>query len=90
LRLPSVRSSPEEPGAWIHFQIWRETAPPRVRAKIELDAYVYVDDVEGLYADLQRRGAVVLQSPMVMPYGLREMVVEDLNGYRVAFAEFVD
>jgi hypothetical protein len=90
LRLPSVRSSPEEPGAWIHFQIWRETAPPRVRAKIELDAYVYVDDVEGLYADLQRRGAVVLQSPMVMPYGLREMVVEDLNGYRVAFAEFVE
>ncbi|QDT72272.1 VOC family protein [Lacipirellula limnantheis] len=80
----------KRPGAWIHFQIRREQAPPRVRAKIELDAYVYVDDVDGLYADLQRRGAVVLQSPMVLPYGLREIVVEDLNGYRVAFGEFVD
>ncbi|MBA4106099.1 MAG: hypothetical protein C0485_10095 [Pirellula sp.] len=80
----------KRPGAWIHFQIRREKSPPRVRVKIELDAYVYVDDVDGLYADLQRRGAVVLQSPIVMPYGLREMVVEDLNGYRVAFGEFVD
>ena len=79
----------KRPGAWIHFQIRREPAPPRVRAKIELDAYVYVDDVDGLYADLQRRGAVVLQPPVVLPYGLREMVVEDLNGYRVAFGEFV-
>jgi uncharacterized glyoxalase superfamily protein PhnB len=79
----------KRPGAWIHFQIRRKPALPRVRAKIELDAYVYVDDVDGLYADLQRRGAVVLQPPVVLPYGLREMVVEDLNGYRVAFGEFV-
>jgi uncharacterized glyoxalase superfamily protein PhnB len=80
----------KRPGAWIHFQIRRESAAPRVREAIELDAYVYVDDVDGLYADLQRRGAVVLQRPIVMPYGLREMVVEDLNGFRVAFGEFVD
>lgn len=79
----------KRPGAWIHFQIRRESAPPREREAIEIDAYVYVDDVDGLYSDLQCRGAVILQSPIVMPYGLREMVVEDLNGYRVAFGEFV-
>jgi uncharacterized glyoxalase superfamily protein PhnB len=80
----------KRPGAWIHFQIRRESATPRVRGAIELDAYVYVNDVDGLYADLQRRGAVFRQPPTNMPYGIREIVVEDLNGYRVAFGEFVD
>src|SRR5688572_22287818 len=74
----------KRPGAWIHFQIRRESAPPRVREAIELDVYLYVDDVDGLYAELQRRGAVFRQPPTIMPYGIREMVVEDLNGYRVA------
>lgn len=40
-------------------------------------------------ADLQRRGAVIIQPPRVAPYGLREIVVEDLNGYRLTFGELV-
>jgi len=49
--------------------------------------YLYIDGVDDLYADLQRRGAVILEPPHLTPYGIRELVVEDLNGYRIAFGE---
>ena len=44
-------------------------------------------DVDSLHADLQRRGAMIQSPPRMAPYGIREMVVEDLNGYRLAFGE---
>lgn len=75
---------------WVHFQIRRGELPERKRQSIERDVYVYVDDLDSLYADLQRRGAVITQPPRVAPYGLREIEVEDLNGYRLTFGEFVE
>jgi uncharacterized glyoxalase superfamily protein PhnB len=74
-------------GVWIHFQIRRGDLPERKRQPLERDVYVYVDDLDALYTDLQRRGAVITQPSRATPYGLREMVVEDLNGYRIAFGE---
>src|SRR5262245_55974212 len=79
--------SAEEPGgvyaivkrddAWIHFQIRRGDIPQRLRPSFERDVYLYVDGLDALYADLQRRGARILQPPRVAPYGIREIVVED-------------
>ena len=77
----------KRPGAWIHFQIRRGGVPERERAAFERDVYVYVDDVDGLYAELQRRGARIEGPPNMAPHGIREIVVEDLNGYRLAFGE---
>lgn len=77
-------------GVWIHFQIRRGDLPERKRQSFEGDVYLYVEDVVALYADLQRRGAKILQPPAVATYGLRELIVEDLNGYRLTFGEFVD
>src|SRR6185436_6992324 len=42
-------------GTWIHFQIRRGDLPGRKRAAFERDLYLYVDDVEALHADLQKR-----------------------------------
>jgi uncharacterized glyoxalase superfamily protein PhnB len=49
--------------------------------------YLYVTDVDGLHAELERRGATIKQPPQTAPYGIRELVVEDLNGFRLAFGE---
>jgi len=75
-------------GVWLHLQIRRGEIPRRARQSHEGDVYIYVDDVNGLFADLQQRGAKILQPPRVAPYGLREIIVEDLNGYRLTFGEF--
>lgn len=77
----------KRPGAWIHFQIRRDAIPARQRPAYERDVYLYVDDVDSLHADLQRRGARIQSPPRMAPHGIREMVVEDLNGYRLAFGE---
>ncbi len=89
--------SPDEPqgvyaivrrgGVWIHFQIRRGEFPERKRQPLERDVYIYIDDLETVYADLTQRGAVVRQRPAATPYGLREFVVEDPDGYRLAFGE---
>ena len=75
-------------GVWIHFQIRREELPERKRQPLERDVYLYVRDLDALHADLLGRGAIVVQPPRPAPYGLREFVVEDLNGFRLAFGEF--
>lgn len=89
--------SPEEPqgvyaivkrsGVWIQFQIRRDELPEPQRPAFERDVYIYVDDVDSLHAELERRGARILSPPRMAPHGIREMVVEDPNGYRLAFGE---
>lgn len=72
---------------WIHFQVRGEDVLPRQRAVIERDVYLYVNDVESVYADLHRRGATIIQPLTDAAYGIREFVVEDLNGFRLVFGQ---
>jgi catechol 2,3-dioxygenase-like lactoylglutathione lyase family enzyme len=51
-----------------------------------LDAYVWVTDVDSLYAELKERGAKIVEPPQIRVYNCREMVVEDRFGFRLAFA----
>jgi hypothetical protein len=39
------------------------------------------------YNELQNRRAKILEGPVVRVYGVREVIVEDLNGYKLAFGE---
>lgn len=77
----------ERAGVLIHFQIRRGEIPARTRQAHERDVYLYVQNLDNLHADLQTRGAKILQPPQIAPYGFRELVVEDLNGFRLAFGE---
>src|SRR5215470_2421595 len=72
-------------GASLHFQIRRGSLPDRRRTFMERDVYIYVDDVDTLYSELQSRGATTVSPPQNAPYGLGEILVEDPNGYRVTF-----
>ena len=64
-----------------------ETATPnRKRREEALDAYIWVDDVDALYAELKAKGAKILQEPVLRFYKCYELVVEDLNGYCLVFA----
>ena len=52
-----------------------------------LDAYIWVEDLDALAHELQARGASILEGPVTRIYGMRELIVEDDNGYRLAFGE---
>ena len=60
-----------------------------MRQSLGRDVYIYVGAVDSLHQELRCRGAIITQAPQNAPYGLRELEVEDLNGYRVAFGEFL-
>ena len=46
---------------------------------------IFIHDVDALYEDYRRRGAIIRQAPTNFPWGLREMNVEDLDGHRLRF-----
>jgi len=77
-------------GVRVHLQIRRgerAAAGGGERPAFERDVYLYVRELDAVHADLVRRGARVLQPPRRAPYGIREIVVEDLDGHRLTFGE---
>ena len=44
---------------------------------------VFIDDVDALHAEYEKRGAIIRQAPTSFPWGVREMNVEDLDGHRL-------
>jgi catechol 2,3-dioxygenase-like lactoylglutathione lyase family enzyme len=46
---------------------------------------IFVDDVDALHAELQKRGARILKAPANYDYGLRDFDVADLDGNMIFF-----
>jgi uncharacterized glyoxalase superfamily protein PhnB len=51
-----------------------------------LDAYIWVNDLDSLYAELKARGAKIVEAPTPRVYKCYEMVVEDNFGFRLCFS----
>ena len=60
-------------------------APNTPHREGSIDAYVWVDDVDGLFDELKTRGANIVEAPTRREYHCYEMVVEDKFGFRLAF-----
>ena len=43
---------------------------------------IFVDDVDALHEEYKSRGAIIRQPPTNMPWGVREMNVQDPDGHR--------
>lgn len=57
---------------------WRDDA---------IDAYVRVDDVDALHAELAARGADLLGPPVLRIYGMKEIEARDADGYVICFGQ---
>jgi uncharacterized glyoxalase superfamily protein PhnB len=70
----------------IHF---RCAEPPTVNpdkyADELLDAYLFVEDADALYAEYASRGVEFTREPSNMPWNCREFVVKDCDGRLLAF-----
>jgi catechol 2,3-dioxygenase-like lactoylglutathione lyase family enzyme len=74
----------------VHFACFEHAGPQPNSVAVPpdmFDAYVYVDDVEGLHEELVERGAELVHAPVDQAYGLREIRVRDPSGYILAFGE---
>jgi catechol 2,3-dioxygenase-like lactoylglutathione lyase family enzyme len=61
-------------------------SPNIARRQSALDAYIWVNDLDALYAELQGRGAKILEPPKVRVYKCYELLVEDNFGFRLCFS----
>ena len=51
------------------------------------DAYIWVEDANGLYAEFQSKGVKIARTICDQPYGCRDFDIEDVNGYRLCFGQ---
>ena len=54
------------------------------------DAYVWIEDADGLRAELAARGVTIAREICDQPYGMRDFDVEDCNGYRLCFGHDIE
>jgi catechol 2,3-dioxygenase-like lactoylglutathione lyase family enzyme len=64
-----------------------KSAPGSAHRQEAVDAYIWLDDVDALYAELKQRGADIVEGPVQRIYGCREIVVRDPDGFKIAFGQ---
>jgi len=66
--------------------MFNEGGEPSARHRREVDLYVHVDDVDDLYLRLKDRVEVV-EEPHDTLYGMRELIIRDLNRFWMTFGQ---
>ncbi len=70
----------------IHFRCAEPPTPnPNKYPDELLDAYLFVEDADALYAEFAARGVEFTREVGNMPWGCREFVVKDCDGRLLAF-----
>ena len=70
----------------IHFRCAEPPSPNPDKYPDELlDAYVFVDDADALYAEYAAQDVEFTRRPANMPWGCREFVIKDCDGRLLAF-----
>ena len=57
-----------------------------VRRGLGTDAYIWVSDIDELFAELSERGVEIIEGPVKRVYECTEVVVKDCNGFQLVFA----
>jgi uncharacterized glyoxalase superfamily protein PhnB len=71
----------------VHFSLAEGEAVRTGDTEGAYAAYFHITGVDELAADLRRRGATIVDGPEDRVYGQRELVVQDCNGWILAFGE---
>jgi catechol 2,3-dioxygenase-like lactoylglutathione lyase family enzyme len=85
---PPIYSIVARDSVEIHFgkaDTGTAASPNIQRREGSLDAYIWVNDLDPLYAELKERGVKIVEPPTAQVYQCYEMIVEDNLGFRLAF-----
>jgi predicted enzyme related to lactoylglutathione lyase len=64
-----------------------DALPPAELGDHSYFAYLDVDDVDALHAEILERGAIILHAPVNRPWGRREMAIGTPDGHRMMIAQ---
>ena len=66
-----------------------DALPPSELGDHSYFAYVDVDDIDALHAEIAAKGAIVRSAPADKPWGRREMAVGTPDGHRLMFGQTI-
>lgn len=70
----------------LHLAEQTEPADPEYTKPIGgSTVYIFCDDVNHYYSEIQHRGALVMFAPKDWPYGMRDFRVRDVDGNHISF-----
>jgi catechol 2,3-dioxygenase-like lactoylglutathione lyase family enzyme len=79
---------------WLHFHNKGDEKKPEFRAEAMTEPkgaglYIYIDvkDIDGFYQSLVKKGIKPSSEPRDWPWGNREFVLRDPDGYKLTFYE---
>ena len=55
--------------------------------RVGFDAYIWVDDIQGLFEELAASGAKIVEGPIRRIYESTEIEVEDCNGFKIVYGD---
>ena len=85
---PPVFAIIEHDGLRMHFNKADPGTKPRSgRVEHGYDVYINVHGLDAWTERLRQNGAEILNGPELMVYGMRELIVRDLNGLIIALGE---
>ena len=85
---PPVYSMVARDGVEIHFGKAEAAGASNATVRSgSFDLYIWVSDVEAIFQELTASGADILEGPVKRVYESTEVVVRDLNGFHLVFAD---
>ena len=86
---PPVYAMVARGGVEMHFG--RTDGDPQTSSiglrRVGFDAYIWVDDINGLYDELKASGANIVEGPVKRVYESTEVVIKDCNGFTLVFGD---
>lgn len=86
---PPVYAMAARGGVEMHFG--KAGAEPQASStelrRVGFDAYIWVDDIQGLYDELKTAGADIVEGPVKRVYESTEVVIKDCNGFTLVFGD---
>lgn len=59
----------------------------QVRRGLGTDAYIFVSDIDALFAELTANGVEIVEGPIKRIYNCVEITIKDCNGFQIVFGE---
>lgn len=88
--MPPFYGAVSRDGACLHLRFVHEPVFAEAAAREEslIVATIEVDDVQGLFAEIEARGAEIAQPPVGQVWGGTDVIVRDPDGNMVSFVTF--
>jgi catechol 2,3-dioxygenase-like lactoylglutathione lyase family enzyme len=87
---PPVYAGVERDGVLLYITLDQKMAATLKSSGLHPDVFLWVEDVDHVFKEHQRRGARIVEEIADRAWDARQYVIEDPNGYRLKIAEPID